>query len=209
MRVRDTARRGRRLAAWRARRHGLGERVTATGPRLRALTIVSASAVLLGMSACADGGGGSANDENVPNPQAGGGPALESFDPCTFFQPEQLASWGFPAEGRKDDTLSFEPGCVWDGEKALLTLLKNTEETVESYETSGSWDSYDKTTIDGRPAAVALEPGATGLGSCTVLVDAGGGVAIYMLDGIRQDSLPDPCGETKKIASESAAELPK
>ncbi|WP_093414987.1 DUF3558 family protein [Saccharopolyspora flava] len=174
----------------------------------RSLIATAAGAALLGLSACGTGsgsGGGNTEAPETTSSQAG----LASFDPCTFFQPDQLTSFGLGTQSEPFAPVSYEPGCRWTGEKFILSLQKNAEETVASYETTGSWDSYTKKTIAGRSAAVALESGATGVGSCSVLVDAGGGVAIFMLDGQRQDSVPDPCGETEKIVSQVASQLPK
>lgn len=174
---------------------------------VRVMATTCASAVLLGVSACAVGGGGD-SEEGSPEPQAGGGPALEQFDPCTFFDPAELASWELPERGEDFTPVSFEPGCTWSGENMVLTFQKNVEETVDSYETNGSWERYDKTSIGGRSAASANAPGSSDTGGCNVLVDAGGGVAIYGVSGKLADSV-DACAEAKKIASESAAELPK
>ncbi|WP_228047020.1 DUF3558 family protein [Saccharopolyspora montiporae] len=186
---------------------GEQDRFPVFGRSFRTLIVASSGAALLGASACAAGGGGPEGE--TPDPQAGGAAALEKFDPCTFFQPDQLTSWGYAAEAQEAEGVSFEPGCEWEGENAWLSLLKNADETVDSYETSTSWDSYEKKTIGGRPGAVALEAGTTGQGTCTVLIDAGGGVAVYGIDGSTRDSIDDPCGETEKIANETAAELPK
>ncbi|GAA2332760.1 hypothetical protein GCM10009854_05120 [Saccharopolyspora halophila] len=173
----------------------------------RALTAAAAGVALFGLSACSGGGAGdTTTGEPTTEPQA---KAIESFDPCTFFESDELTSFGVSTQSQDFSPVSFEPGCKWDGEKLDISLQKNAEETVDSYESSGSWDSYHKTTIAGRQGAVALETGATDVGSCTVLVDAGGGVAIYMLDGMMRDSVADPCGELEKIANQTASRLPK
>lgn len=171
------------------------------------LIAAAAGTVLLGLSACGtgSGSGGSTGTPETTSSQAG----LASFDPCTFFQSEQLTSFGLGTQSEPFSPVSYEPGCRWKGDKFLFSLQKNAEETVTSYETSGNWDSYAKKSIAGRSAAVAMETGTTGLGSCTVLVDAGGGVTIFMLDGLREDSVPDPCGETEKIVGQVASQLPK
>lgn len=171
----------------------------------RALIAATSGVALLGMSAC--GSGNTAGESKPqPEPQA---KAIESFDPCTFFKPDELTSWGVSTQPQDASVVKAEPGCEWEGENQVVALQKNAGETVDSYETSGSWDSYKKTSIGDRKGAIALESGATGQGSCTVLVDAGGGVAIYGLDGLMRDSIPDPCGDLQKIANQTASRLPK
>lgn len=175
----------------------------------RSVIAAAAGTALLGLAACGTGSGSGGGNTEAPEPTSSQGGGLASFDPCTFLQPDQLTSFGLGTQSEPFAPVSYEPGCRWTGEKFVLSMQKNVEETVASYETTGNWDSYTKKTIAGRSAAVALEKGATGVGSCTVLVDAGGGVTIFMLDGQRQDSVPDPCGETEKIVSQVASQLPK
>lgn len=174
----------------------------------RALIAASAGVALVGLAACSGGSSGTPGGSEPSETQAPG-KALASFDPCTFFQPDELTALGLSTQGNNFMPVPSEPGCEWVGEKMTVSLQKNVDQTVASYETSGSWDSYQKKTIAGRSAAVALEAGATGVGSCTALVDAGGGVAIYMLDGAMRDSVPDPCAETEKIVSQTASRLPQ
>ncbi|WP_406692607.1 DUF3558 family protein [Saccharopolyspora sp. ID03-671] len=174
----------------------------------RALIVASASTALIGLSACTGGSSGTP-DGNGPSETQAPGKALASFDPCTFFQPDELTSYGVSTQGKDFSPIPSEPGCEWEGEKQTISLQKNVDQTVASYETGGAWDSYQKKTIGGRSAAIALETGATGQGSCTALVDAGGGVAIYMLDGAMRDSVADPCAETEKIVGQTASRLPQ
>ncbi|MDA3627591.1 DUF3558 family protein [Saccharopolyspora oryzae] len=165
-----------------------------------------AGASLLGLSACSGGGSSSGSEESPTSAAAGAG--LASFDPCTFFEPGELTSWGLSTQSEDFSPVKSEPGCKWDGDQMGLALQKNAEESVASYQQSGSWERYDKKTIGGRSAAIANEPGTVGQGSCTVLVDAGGGVAIYMVDGTRRDSV-DACAEAEKIANQTASRLPE
>ncbi|MBQ0927463.1 DUF3558 family protein [Saccharopolyspora endophytica] len=170
----------------------------------RTLIAGAAGVALLGLSACSGNSSGGA-PEPAPAPQ---GKPIASFDPCTFFTPEELTSLGVSTQSQDGGVVSFEPGCEWEGEKMTLTLLKNADQTVESYEKNGNWDSYSKKSIGGRSGAVAVESGATGQGGCTVLVDAGGGVAVYGIDGAMRDSV-DACGETEKVANQTASRLPE
>ncbi|WP_190818411.1 DUF3558 family protein [Saccharopolyspora pogona] len=176
----------------------------------RSLIATAAGVALFGLAACAGGSpsarGGEETSSAPTSSSAGAG--LAGFDPCTFFKPDELTSFGVSTQSEDGTVVSFEPGCKWKGGKMTLSLLKNSDETVASYEKSGSWDSYQKKPLDGRSAAVAVESGAAGQGGCTVLVDAAGGVALYMIDGRMRDSV-DACGEAKKVANQTASRLPK
>lgn len=165
---------------------------------------------MLGLSACSGGGPGNGGGEqtSAAPTTAASGSGLAGFDPCKFFKSDELTAFGVSTQSEDGTVVSFEPGCKWKGEKMILSLLKNSDETVASYETSGSWDDYQKKSLDGRSAAVAVESGAAGQGGCTVLVDAGGGVAIYMVDGVMRDSV-NACAEAEKIANQTASRLPK
>ncbi len=89
-----------------------------------------------------------------------------------------------------------------------LTLHKNVDETVDSYETGGNWEKYEKRSIAGRSAAIANVPGSGTTGGCDVLVDAGGGVAIYGISGKMADSI-EACPELEKIVGQTASGLPE
>jgi hypothetical protein len=171
----------------------------------RTLIAATAGMALLGMSACSGNGSGEPTGNPTAPPQE---KAINSFDPCTFFPAEELTSLGVSTQSADGGVVEQEPGCEWQGEKMTLTLLKNATQTVESYETGGNWDSYSKKSIGGRSGAVAVESGATGQGGCTVLVNAGGGVAVYGVDGAMRDSV-DACGEAEKIANQTASRLPE
>ncbi|GAB2760557.1 hypothetical protein GCM10027174_41300 [Salinifilum aidingensis] len=170
----------------------------------RSVLAVSASALLLGVSACATpaGGGGSEAPETSETQQS---KALENFDPCTFFKPDELTSWSLPAQGEDSTQVSWEPTCRWSGDSKTLDLSKNVEETVDSYEQNSSWATYEKQPIGGRSGAVAVTSGASGGGGCNVLVDAGGGVVIYQITS----DVDDACSELKPIAEATAGRLPQ
>lgn len=170
----------------------------------RSVLTVSTGALLLGASACATpaGGGDSEAPETTETQQS---KALENFDPCTFFNPDELKSWALPPQGEHFAPVSYEPGCQWQGGGQVISLQKNVEETVDSYEQSSSWASYEKQPIGGRSGAVAVTSGASGGGGCNVLVDAGGGVAIYQITSDADDA----CSELKPIAEATAERLPQ
>ncbi|KAA5837409.1 DUF3558 domain-containing protein [Saccharopolyspora hirsuta] len=169
---------------------------------------MTAGVALAGLSACG-GGGGSTGETGSPEPTGQtGGVALEKFDPCTFFKPDELKSFGLQEQGEEFTPVSFEPGCTWKGEQMSLTFQKNVEETVASYEKNGNWERYDKQSVGGRSGVVANVPGGGATGGCNVLVDAGGGVVIYGVSGRLADSV-DACAEAEKIANATASRLPE
>ncbi|MHA6801564.1 DUF3558 family protein [Bounagaea algeriensis] len=160
---------------------------------------------MLGASACATPAGG--GDSEAPETtEAQQSKALENFDPCTFFKPDELKSWGLPpTEGTDKTQVSWEPTCAWSGDENIVGVSKNVEETVDSYEQNSSWASYEKQPIGGRSGAVAVTSGASGGGGCNVLVDAGGGVVIYQITS----DVDDACSELKPIAEATAGRLPQ
>ncbi|MHA6798606.1 DUF3558 family protein [Bounagaea algeriensis] len=167
---------------------------------------VSAGVLLVGVSACAAPSGDSESEQ--PSEMAQQAQALEGFDPCTFFQPDELSSWGLPSgEGEDSTQVSWEPSCRWSGAEKALDLSKNAEETVDSYEQSGNWASYEKQQVAGRSAAVAQVAGADGFG-CNILVNAGGGVVIYQVSNKGANPI-EPCPEARKIAEATASRLPE
>lgn len=174
----------------------------------RSVLGMSAGAVLLGVSACATpAGGGDADQPETSEAQQS--KALEQFDPCTFFQPDELTSWGVSTNAEDGTEVPWEPGCMWSGDEQTVGLNKSTEETVDSYEQNGSWGSYEKQQIAGRSAAVAQTPSSAANGfGCNVLVDAGGGVAIYQITDKGTEPM-DPCSELKKVAEATASRLPE
>lgn len=133
---------------------------------------------------------------------------MESFDPCTFFKPDELTSFGVSTEAQDFTEVSFQPGCTWNGEKQDIALQKNADETVESLEKGGSFDEYTRINVAGRDAARMIVSGATGQGSCITVVSAGGGIVLYQLVGYMRDSVADPCGDLEKIATQTASRLP-
>ncbi|MFR9732269.1 DUF3558 family protein, partial [Saccharopolyspora sp. MS10] len=141
-------------------------------------------------------GGGSASGA-TPSGESEG---LESFDPCTFFNGDELASFGVGPQAKEFTQVSFQPGCSWDGELLSIAVQKNAEETVESLERGGSYDSFDRVNVAGRESARMIAPGFTDQGGCITVVPAGGGVVLYQLTAYMRDSVADPCGEIEKIA---------
>ncbi len=173
----------------------------------RSILGVSASVLLAGVSGCAAPSG---DPEAAPPSGGQQGKALESFDPCTFFKPDELKSWGMPPTQGEDDTqLSWEPTCTWHGDEKNISLSKNVEETVASYKENGNWESYEEQQVAGRSGAVAQVAGAESSGmGCNVLIDAGGGVAIYQTT-IDATSAVDPCPELMKTVEATASRLPE
>lgn len=175
----------------------------------RSALAASAGVLLVGASACAMPGESGESEGSDTSGEAQQAKALEGFDPCTFFQPEELESRGISTEAEEFAPLPSEPGCQWTGDDTIVSLQKNVEQTVDSYGQSGSWESYEKEPIAGRSGAIAQTSGASSAGvGCNILVDAGGGVAIYQVTGKATTPI-DACGEAEKIASETASRLPE
>jgi hypothetical protein len=168
----------------------------------RSLIAATACVVLAGLSACSGG-------DQPPSGQAKPSGGIAGFDPCQFFTPEELTAAGVSAQGKPYSKVSFEPGCVWEGEKMDVVLQKNAEETVDSYAQHGSFDRYDKMDINGRRTARAITAGAEGTGGCSTMLDSGGGVVILNVVAATRNSVPDTCAESEKIAKLIEPRLPK
>ncbi|WP_246868303.1 DUF3558 family protein [Saccharopolyspora sp. ASAGF58] len=168
---------------------------------------------LLGLAACSGGKAGgdgqtTTTQESSTTAAAGGG--LQNFDPCSFLSSDDLSAAGVTGPGEKQDNFSFEPGCSYEGEKILLAVYKNQEETVAKYEKSGNWDKYEKFQLNGRSAARAVEGGGGAVDAgCSIVIDAGGGVVLVDVTEVMPDSVPDKCGEAEKIARQIEAKFPK
>ncbi|MGI8308412.1 DUF3558 domain-containing protein [Saccharopolyspora hattusasensis] len=177
-------------------------------------TLISATAglVLIGLAGCSGGtagGNGKTTTEQTPTSSSAGS-GLKNFDTCAFFTQEDLSVAGVEGPGEKAEQLSFEPGCSYTGEKILLTLYKNEEETVSKYESDGHWDKYEKFSINGRNAARAVEGGGGAVDAgCSIVLDAGGGVVLVDVTEAKPDSVSDKCGEAEKIARQIEPRLPK
>ncbi|SDW65892.1 Protein of unknown function [Saccharopolyspora shandongensis] len=174
------------------------------------LIATAAGLSLLVLTACAGGGKTARSGEETSSALASASKfALASFDPCTFFESDELTSFGVSTKSEEFTQVSFQPGCEWRGEEFTLGLQKNADETVQSLGEGGGFDSYVPTTVGGREGAELLVAGATGQGLCNYVVSTGGGIAIYQLTGAMRDSVADPCGDLKKIVDQTASRLPK
>lgn len=173
----------------------------------RPLVAMISGLALFGLSSCALGGPGGNGDPSPTSESRGAG--LEKFDPCTFFKPQELTSYGVSTQAEDFTDVSFQPGCTWSGDRLDISLQKNAGETVESLESGGPYDEYTQIEVAGRDAARMLVDGAAGQGSCITVVSAGGGVVLYQLVGYMRDSVADPCGEVEKIANQTASRLPE
>lgn len=166
--------------------------------------MISAGALLAGTAGCAGLGGDGPAGQQVTDRES---VALERFEPCAFFAAGELNSWGFSTAGAEFAPASDEPGCRHGGDGEHLSVQKNVEESVDSYQESQNWAKYERRDFAGRSGAVAVPYDAAG--SCDVLVDAGGGLAIYQLT---PDSNVDPavtCAELADITERTAARLPE
>ncbi|MFR9730174.1 DUF3558 family protein [Saccharopolyspora sp. MS10] len=173
--------------------------------RSRSTIAAVCCAGLLAVSGCALGDA-TTEPEPTSEPKPSG---LANFDTCSFFTPADLNVVEASGPGEPVEQVSFEPGCTFEGPDNLLTLYKNQDETVASYETGGNWDSYQKFDINGRAAATGISPGATGHGLCNILLDAGGGVAIVSITKIMPEATYDDCGLAEKVARQIEPRLPR
>ncbi|MER7010889.1 DUF3558 family protein [Saccharopolyspora sp. NPDC000359] len=176
----------------------------------RSLIATTAGLALFGLSACGGGTSGGAEETTAAAPtSATSGGGLADFDPCTFFKPDELQSWGLSTQAEEFTQVSFQPGCAWEGEKMDLALQKNADETVQSIQESGSYDKFEPITVGGREAGRMIVSGATDQGGCVTVVNTGGGIVLYQITGYLRDSLADPCAEAEKIADQTASRLPE
>lgn len=115
---------------------------------------------------------------------------------------------GLPTQGTPNKDLRQEPGCDFKGKDLEVTFSKNQKETVDKYEHDGQWDSYTKTTVNGRHAAHAQGASTSGTGGCTILMDSGGGVVLVdITDPDKSDD--QACAEDMKYAQQVEPTLPK
>lgn len=168
----------------------------------RVVVAATIGAALAGLTAC----GGGASGGTPPTPQVASG--LANLDPCKVMTPQQLGADGLPAQGKPQTQLSVEPGCQFDGDQELVTFYKDQEQTVDSYQTNGHWDTYQKITVNGRPAARAQGAGSKGNGVCEILMDSGGGV-VYSKVTAPGESDDQACASALKYAQQIESSLPK
>ncbi|CAM00418.1 DUF3558 domain-containing protein [Saccharopolyspora erythraea] len=161
---------------------------------------------LVGLSACTGQSSGHEDAESSSSATPGSG--LAAFDPCTFFTPDELTSFGVSTQSEAFSPVSFRPGCAWDGDIMDITLNKDVKETVAGQDPQ-EFDRFTPKEIAGRSAAVAIVAGGEGTGGCNVFVDSGGGMVIYGLSGRMRDSVADPCAEVEKVAGRTASRLPE
>ncbi|MER5389821.1 DUF3558 domain-containing protein [Saccharopolyspora sp. NPDC002686] len=168
----------------------------------RSAVAACVGSAVLALAAC---GGSVPDDNSAPSEQSKG---LAQVDPCGMLTPDELKSFGFEETGELDSTNSSEPGCRFNGRPFRATFSKNQEKTVESFEKQDNWAKFERTEIDGRPAASAVDKSATQARICSALVDAGGGVVVIDVSEFRDQGL-DECAEGLKIAKAVASKLPR
>lgn len=172
-------------------------------PRSSALLAVAAGVALLGATSCSSSEGGGTPVTESPR----GG--LGDVDPCSFFAPDDLAAAGVEGPGAPEDDIPSVPGCTFEGESVFLSLYKNQDQTVDSYETAGSWDEYQRTDVNGRAAARAIASGSAGNNICSTLLDAGGGVVQVKVTAVLPDEPVDTCAKANEMATRIEPRLPE
>lgn len=167
-----------------------------------------AGLALVGLSACSGGSNAGGEQPGAPTTETQS-TGLSSFDPCTFFTPDELTAAGVQAgPGRPAKALESQPGCDWEGENVLLTLSKNETQDFEAY-SKNNFEKFERFDLDGRQAARAITSGSGGQGICSVILSAGGGIVDVNVAGIMSDSVADPCGEAEKVSRQIAPRLPQ
>lgn len=173
----------------------------------RVVIAAAAGSALLGLSACAGGpaGGttGGGGESTAPAPSA-----LESFDPCNFFTPEELAASGVAGPGEPDSDLSAEPGCNFTGDKMDLALYKAPTTSFDQYMSSGNFGNVQPFDADGRKAAIGVTAGSEGQGVCSSFLDAAGGTIIVTVTAGTTEPV-EPCGESRRVAEQISPRLPQ
>lgn len=174
----------------------------------RSVIAATAGIALVGLAACGGGANGGSTTTPSSSRSAGG---LASVDPCKIATPQQLNADGLNPQGTPNNDVSKQPGCEYKGSGGAdlrVSFAKDQTQTVDTYQTQGQWDSYTKTTINGRPAATAQVVGGTGTNGCTVLMNAGGGVLVVTVtDAGKSDQ--QVCAEGMKYAQQVEPTMPK
>lgn len=159
---------------------------------------------LLAIAGCS---GGSADSPKTGEPSASGG-ALANLDTCQIMKPDQLRKAGLPQKGERVELFDFEPGCGYNGDIASVSIAKNAEKTLKSYEDQTNWKSFERIQLKGRPAARALSAQATG-DMCTMMLAAGKGVVVVGAMASDPRAEFDGCAKAREVAKMIEPNLPE
>lgn len=173
----------------------------------RVVIAAAAGSALLGLSACSGGPAGGSTDGGG-QPSAPAPSALESFDPCNFFTPEELAASGVAGPGEPDSNLESEPGCNFTGDKMDLALYKVPGTSFDQYMSGGNFGNVQKFDAGGRKAATGVTAGSEGQGVCSSFLDAADGTIIVTVTAGTTEPV-EPCGETRRVAEQISPRLPQ
>lgn len=128
----------------------------------RSIVAATAGIALTGLAACT----------------AQGATGLVNLDPCKIMNAQQLGADGLQAKGTPNNNIGNVPGCTFKSNVKEISFFKSQTQTVDSYQQQQPWQSYTKTTVNGRPAARAEADGALADGNCDMVMDAGGGMVL-------------------------------
>ncbi|MCA1187312.1 MULTISPECIES: DUF3558 family protein [unclassified Saccharopolyspora] len=133
---------------------------------------------------------------------------LAKVDPCTMLTEQELAARGGRPPGYPNNDIAAEPGCDFDGDPFGYSFYKNQEMTVERYGERDVWWRFERSELDGRPAAITVVRGSASARICSTMFDAGGGV-ITVTAQETDDEGRDECAESWLVAELIAAKSPR
>lgn len=174
----------------------------------RVVIAAAAGSALLGLTACTGGTAGGGAPSGGAEPTSAAPSALESFDVCNFFTPEELAASGVAGPGTPDNNLDSEPGCNFTGDKMDLTLYKVPGTSFDEYMSGGNFGNVQNFDAGGRKAATGVTAGSEGQGVCSSFLDAAGGTIIVTVTAGTTEPV-DPCSETRRVAEQISPRLPQ
>ncbi|WSI97107.1 DUF3558 domain-containing protein [Nocardia sp. NBC_01329] len=161
---------------------------------------------------------------SVPPAPGNAVPGEVAFDPCFEVDDSLIDRVGFDPGSRQrqaaeitGSSLLTKIGCSFrrystvDGEKMPIMALNITTSTESVTEIGGDKDHQilDSAPINGRPAVV-YRVAATTLPACDAVIEAPDGTfGVTLTAAPGAAGAPDPCGETREVATVLASALDK